>query len=155
MNSKDESIGLSGKPTSSYGIVEMPQPDDVLYKLTYDQRTSELKFGKHFVIKKFQWEEDGDLIFRELFYPDSPAARERNSGPVKEAELPSKERGYAIVNNIKIPLSLRKAFFRTSHNGKKIQVHTEITRERAELFHISPKEVDDYITSTRDKRSKS
>ena len=134
-------------PNYSYGIVEMPQDDEVLYKLMFDRDTSELKLGKHFVIKRFQYGEDANTLFEELFYPETEDAREKNKNPVKEAELKTPGLGYAIVNNIKIPLSLRKAMFRTSKNGKKIQVHTEITRLRAKKFKIREKEIQDYLIS--------
>lgn len=143
----------------SYGIVEIPQPDDVLYRLSYDCQTGELKLGKSFVIKKFQWEEDGDNFFKVLFCSDDPEIKKKNKGPIKEAEFPSKERGYALVNNIKIPLSLRSAIFRTSKNGKKVQVHTEITRERAKSFKVSEREVQKYVedayNARRDRKLKS
>jgi hypothetical protein len=134
-------------PNYSYGIVEMPQDDEVLYKLMFDRDTSELKLGKHFVIKRFQYGEDANTLFEELFYPETEDASEKNKNPVKEAELKTPGLGYAIVNNIKIPLSLRKAMFRTSKNGKKIQVHTEITRLRAKKFKIRDKEIQDYLIS--------
>lgn len=136
-------------PRFSYGIVEMPQPDDVLYKLTYDKDTGELKLGKSFVVKKFQWEEAGDRIFKEMFYPSTEEGRIKNSGPAKEIELGTSELAYPIVNNIKMPLSLRKAIFTTSKNGRKLQVHTEITRERASKFKVQAKEIEDYVINHR------
>jgi len=135
-------------PNYSYGIVEMPQPDDVLYRLSYDCHTGELRLGKHFVIKKFQWEEDGDTFFKKIFCSDDPMAPSIRKEPIREAEFPSKERGYALVNNIKIPLSLRNAIFRTSKNGKKVQVYTEITRERAKSFKVSETEVQKFVEET-------
>ena len=134
-------------PDKSYGIIEMPQDDEVLYRLVFDRDTSELKLGKHFVIKRFQYGEDANTLFEELFYPETEDATEKNKNPVKEAELKTPELGWAIVNNIKMPLPLRKAMFRTSKNGKKIQVHTEITRLRAKKFKVREKEIQDYLIS--------
>lgn len=152
-NSYDEIENVEPNPMLldtkfSYGVIEMPQPDDVLYKLSYDCQTGELKLGKNFVVKKFQWEEEGDNFFKQLFCSKDPEIKEHNKGPVKEGELPTKELGYSLVNNIKIPLSLRRAIFRTSKNGKKIQVHTEITRERAKAFKVNRKEVEIYLQRT-------
>lgn len=136
----EENAPLRKATSNDYGIVrDIPAPDDVLYSIDYDHETGYLKLNG-FRIMRFQWENTVDKVFSELF---------KQSGSVKQIELDGADAN-AIINNIKMPLSFRKAVFRTSENGKKLQVTTKVTRARLKQFRVKLAVVDGFITEKRD-----
>jgi hypothetical protein len=141
MSDNMNKVGLrKNKPDSDYGIVKgIPMPEDLLYWLDYDTERGFLLLND-FVIQRFHWEGNVDKIFTCLF---------KEQGDVKQITL-EKGDANAIINNIKMPLSFRKAVFRTSDNGKKIQITTKITRARLKQFRVSQAKVDAYIHKKRD-----
>lgn len=123
-----------------YGIIrDIPSPEDILYQLEYDTERGFLLLNR-IPIQRFQWEGTSDKVFTELFKAD---------GDVKQIELQDLDAN-TIINNIKMPLSFRKAIFRTSDNGKKIQITTKITRARLKQFRSGIGVIDDYILKKRD-----
>jgi len=132
-------------PKYSYGILpEQPKPDDLLYRLSYDADRSYLLLN-NFVIQTFKWESNADCTLRKLF---------EQVGIVKSIDVPHPADATIIVNNIKMPLSLRNAFFRTGSDGHRMQVTTEITRDRAKKYNIKNLEIENYIIKSRDKHYK-
>lgn len=123
----------------SYGIVHVSMPDDLLYWLSYDMERGFLMLNG-FVVQRFQWEGNADKVFTALF---------QKEGVIKRIELDGGDAN-VLINNIKMPLSFRKAVFRTSENGKKLQITTEITRARLSQFRVKESIVDEYIAKKRD-----
>lgn len=127
-------------PQLSYGIVEMPQPTDVLYRLSYDSDLRYLKLNS-FVVQTFQFESHSDKVFSELF---------KQEGEVKTISVHSPAKADVIVNNIAMPIKLRNAIFTTGSKGTRLQVTTVIIRERAKKFSVKEKDVRAYIDKCRD-----
>jgi len=129
-------------PKYSYGIIpEQPKPEDVLYRLSYDADKSFLLLNR-FVVQTFNWESNADKALGELF---------KKEGTVKAIDVHHPANAVVIVNNIKMPLALRSAFFRTGSDGHRLQLTIEVNRERAKKFNINVVEVEDYINKCRDK----
>lgn len=132
-------------PRFSYGIIpEQPKDDDVLYRLSYDADKGFLLLHS-FVVQTFKWESNADVTFQELF---------RQEGVVKTVDVHRPANATVIVNNIKMPLALRNAFFRTGSDGHRLQLTSEITRARAKKFGVNQAEVDEYIAKCRDQHYK-
>lgn len=127
-------------PNASYGVVEMPKPTDVRYRVAYDSDKRYLMLNG-FVVQTFQFESNADIVFSELF---------RQEGEVKTATVHKPAKADVIVNNIKMPITLRNAIFTTGSKGTRLQVHTIITRERAVKFNVVEPEIDAYINKCRD-----
>lgn len=127
-------------PTVAYEPREMPKPEDLLYRLTYDSDLRYLKLNT-FVIQTFQFESHADKYFSLLF---------KESGDVKTITVHSPAKSDVLVNNISMPIKLRNAFFTTGSKGTRLQVHTVIDRERAQKFGVRQDEIDDYIKRSRD-----
>jgi len=127
-------------PRFSYGILpEQPRPEDLLYRLSYDPDRSYLLLNG-FVVQTFKWESNADNSLRKLF---------EQEGTVKAVDVIHPANATIIVNNIKMPLSLRNAFFRTGNDGHRMQVTTEINRDRAKKYNIRKIEVENYINKSR------
>lgn len=141
-------------PDRSYGIVEVSQPDDVLYKLRYSKHAAELRLGKNLTIKTFQRGELPDKLFKRIFYPETEEDKERCRGSVKEVDASAAELVTPVVNNIDLPKSLRKAFFSTRNNGKTLIVTPVITREMARELKISKKEIEEFAYRLTHKTNK-
>lgn len=127
-------------PEDIYGIVEQPHPDDIVYKLDYDQDLRYLKLNT-FTIQTFQFESSADKVFEEIFKQD---------GEVKTMTVIKPARADVIVNNIAMPIKLRNAIFTTGSKGSRLQIHTIITRERAKKFGVKDDEIRNYINNCRD-----
>jgi hypothetical protein len=130
-------------PEHSYGIIpEQPKPTDLIYRLDYDADKGYLLLNT-FVIQSFNWESNADLAFGELFL--------QTNSIVKTIDVRHPSKATTIVNNIKMPLTLRNAFFRTGNDGHRLQLTSEIDRERAKKFNVRFDEIDEYINKCRDK----
>ena len=129
-------------PLDIYGIVEQPKPTDLMYRLDYDADKGHLLLNT-FVIQSFNWESNADLVFRELY--------QQTDSVIKSLDVRHPANAGTIVNNIKMPLTLRNAFFRTGNDGHRLQLTSEITRERAKKFYVKFDEIDEYISKCRDK----
>ncbi len=133
-------------PQYSYGIIdEQPKPLDILYRLEYDADKGYLKLNS-FVVQTFKWGSNADEVFTRLYRKKDRLIRETEVNIPADANV--------IVNNIKMPLSLRNALFRVGNDGHRLQITSRITRERAKKFNIRKSEVEDYITKCRDKHYK-
>ncbi|MDB5162772.1 MAG: hypothetical protein JWN28_379 [Candidatus Saccharibacteria bacterium] len=130
-----------------YGIVsDIPQDGDVLYWLDYDTDQGILKLNG-IRIQRFQWGKQADMLFTELF---------SQADDIKVLEIQDGSVDFnPIVNNIKMPLLFRKAIFRTSDSGNKMQITTRINREMLKKHRVLQSTVDDYITEKRDALYKS
>lgn len=132
--------GLRKATHNDYGIVDMPRPDDVLYKLTFNKKTRILHInGKAFMRLKLGFK--ADLMFLALF---------KKRGNPKRVILEKKEDAYYIIRNLGLPDSLSSAIFNTYLAGKKIEVYTEITRERAHEFKLDHTEIMDFLHEKND-----
>ena len=127
-------------PSIAYSPREMPKPNDVLYKLSYDSDLRYLMLNG-FVIQTFQFESHADRYFKQLF--DEP-------DDIKTISVHSPAKSDVLVNNINMPIKLRNAFFTTGSKGTRLQVHTIMTRRRAQKFNVIPDEIEDYINKSRD-----
>lgn len=142
-------------PRFSYGIIEPTYDlDDVLYRLWFDNETSELLINK-MVIKGFHTGEDNELLFIELFDKLADANKYKTKYDhdyTTEAEVKVKaKQAHVVVNNIKIPKQLRKAMFRTSNSGEILHVQTTITKARAIKYGVSNDIMQAYAKGLKDK----
>ena len=130
-----------------YGVVsDIPQEDDVLYWLDYDTDQAILKLNG-IRIQRFHWGKQADTLFTELFSQTSD---------IKLLEVQDGSVDFnPIVNNIKLPLLFRKAVFRTSDSGNKLQITTKITRARLKQYRVLQSSVNAYITEKRNDLYKS
>lgn len=124
----------------SYGIVEQPTDEDIVYKLDYDKDLRYLKLNT-FTIQTFQFESNADTVFGKIFDLE---------GEVKTITVMKPAKADVIVNNIAMPIKLRNAMFTTGSNGTRLQIHTVITRGRAKKFGVREDEIRTYIDKCRD-----
>ena len=145
-------------PRFSYGIIEPSYNlDEVLYTLKLDRETSQLLVNK-IIINTFQVWEDNEQLFIKLFDKLDEANRYKtryDHDYVTEAEVEVKaNQAHVVVNNIKIPKSLRKAMFRTSKAGEILHVQTAITRARAIKYGVTDEEMTAFANELRKKNPK-
>lgn len=125
----------------TYGIIPpAPQPTDIIYRLDYSPNTRYLKLNKS-VVKHFQLGKRNDEIFSKLF---------KQKGWVKKIKLIPPDRASQVIKVAGLPKSLSNAVFDSGDNGSLLVVHTVITRERANEFHVNYNEVKNFIVRIRD-----
>lgn len=143
MKSEEKSTnqkGLRSLKSEDYGMVEIDGPDDILYRLTFDKNNRTLMInGKTFM--RLKPDLGSEKVFLALF---------KKRGVPKRLILNKKEDAYYIIRNLGLPLQLRKAMFNTYQAGKKIEVYTEITRERAREFRLDYTEIMDFLHEKSD-----
>lgn len=139
----DKDISSSGlrKPNQNdYGVVVTPQPSDVLYKLTFNKKDRTLRINNK-IFMRLKLDLNVDSTFVAIF---------KKRGNPRRVVLNKKEDAYYIVRNLGLPEKLRKAIFNTYLAGKKIEVYTEITRERAHEFKLDHTEIMDFLHEKND-----
>lgn len=93
---------LADDPEYSYGIIpQQPRPEDIVYRLDYDPQKRYLKVNT-FVVCHFQLESKADIYFTELF---------KSKGWIKRVTLKEPAKAGVLINNTKLPPSLRNAIF--------------------------------------------
>lgn len=149
---------LADDPKHSYGILEPTYDfDKVLYKLTFDPDTHELMINR-IIIKTFQDSEYTSQVFVDIFeyladlnkyrtrFDHDYATRAKVSVKGNQAQV--------IVNNIKIPKSLRKAMFWTTSQGEILHAETSVTKAWAMKKGIDLNEADNYLLNIIKKNPK-
>lgn len=145
-----EANPLENDPEHSYGIIEDTYDyDDKLYTLMYDAEISKLLINQ-IIVKGFQIENpDVEQAFKDIFVKLKEANRYKTRFDhdfVTEAEVVVKaNQAHVIINNIKMPKSLRNLMFSSSKAGKILHVQTVITKRLARKMHLDTKAVDDFL----------
>lgn len=127
--------GLRKKTDKDYGIIQMPYPDDVLYRLTFDKDERTLLLNDRIIVR-FKFEMKPELTFQKLF---------KKRGNPRRIILENKGDANYIIRNIGLPKQLQRAMFKTYLAGKKMEVYTEITRKRAHDFELDDTAIRDYM----------
>lgn len=127
--------GLRKNTDKDYGIVQMPYPDDVLYKLTFDKDERTLLLNDRIIVR-FKFEMKPELTFQKLF---------KKRGNPRRIILKNKGDANYIIRNMGLPKQLQHAIFKTYLAGKKMEVYTEITRKRAHDFKLDDTEIRDFM----------
>ena len=141
---------LENDPDHSYGIIEDTYDyDDKLYTLTYDPEISKLMINR-FIIKGFQTDNrDVEQVFEDVFAKLKEANRYKTKFDhdyvTKEEVEVKANQAHVIINNIKIPKSLRNLMFTSSKGGKFLHVQTVITKRLALKSHLDTKIVDTFL----------
>jgi hypothetical protein len=143
---------LVDDPKYSYGIIEPSYDyDDKLYTLTYDVEISKLLINR-IIVKGFQVENpDVERVFNDVFVKLKEANLYKTKFDhdyVTETKVEVKaDQAHVIINNIKIPKSLRNLMFTSSKAGKVLHVQTVITKRLARKMNLDTKAVDDFLLS--------
>lgn len=141
---------LADDPKHSYGIFEPTYDyDDKLYTLTYDPEISKLMIN-HIIVKGFQTENtDVEQVFKDVFAKLKGANHYKTKFDhdyVTKTEVEVKaDQAHVIINNIKIPKSLRNLMFTSSKAGKILHVQTVVTKRLARKSSLDIKALDDFL----------
>ena len=135
---------------SSYGVVESKYDyDDKLYTLTYDPELSKLLLNR-IIIKGFQIENDDvEQVFVDVFAKLKEANEYKTKFDhdyVTKTDVKVKaNQAHVIINNLKIPKSLRKIMFNSSKGGERLHVQTVVTKRLALKSKLDTKTIDNFL----------
>lgn len=120
-------------------LAEQAKDDDTVYTLTYNAMRSDLFLND---IKIYHAKMSGaDTVFNDAF---------DQTGPIKKV-VSEKANTVSIINNIKMPKSLRSFMFRSHSNRKGITIISVITRADIAREHIDTYEVNNWLKSLAEK----